>query len=164
MTRRRTRRTTATAVAATLLVTGCSSGAHPSDLPADAACALLAPADLDAVLGSAAGPGTPTTSDSGPDGVVGCGWSTSTGTFVSVWLLRREAATMYDEQAAVPGDHGPLDVPDGQGFVTTDGQGGEAAFLLRRGVYLNVAVDRQSGVVPAGSSSRLVAAALPRLP
>ena len=161
MTRRR--RTTVAAVTA-LAVAGCAAAAPGSDLAPDAACALLAPADLVSVLGGTASQGTPGTSDSGPDGVVGCGWTSSTGTLVTVWLLRRDAAAMYARQEAAPGEHRPLAVPGGTGFLVADGQGGEATFLLRRGVYLDIAVDRQTGAVPAGSAERLTDAALPRLP
>lgn len=145
-----------------VLLVGCSAATERVLGPADAACAVLAAEDLDAVLVGTAGPGTPSTSDSGPPGLVGCSWASS-GTFVTVWLLRRDAAAMYATQVRAVDGREPLDVPDGQGFVTSDG-GGESAFLLRHGVYLDVDVTRQTGAVPAATASRLAGRALTRLP
>ena len=71
---------------------------------------------------------------------------------------------MYAEQEASGGVHHPLAVPDGRGFVlTTAARDGESAFLLRRGLYVNVDVVRQGGVLPPDPAPRLVAVLGPRL-
>jgi hypothetical protein len=136
-------------------------------LPAGAACALLTSSNVTDALGSSSSNGVPATSDSGPSGVVGCSYHTSSHDGLTVWLLSRGSSAMFASQEAAPAarGHHSLDVPGGHGFTYTTADGNvTAAFVLDRGYYLNISLTRQSGGLQASALAPLVSAAVASLP